>query len=225
MGVPKEKLHKLLFGVDTEMFHPEIEIALMRERLNLAPGPIVYSPRAFKPIYNQITIVEAVPMVLKVYPDCRFIFKHRSDHHSPEYEIKVRQRIEELGIVHAVRIVEPIPYEQLPALYALSDVIVSVPESDGTPRSVLEAMACGAFPVVSDVPALHEWIIHEDNGFFVSSVEAPKIAEAILQALSSRQFLDKAKLKNRRIVESRASKDVWVNQLEALYGMLCDRGR
>jgi glycosyltransferase involved in cell wall biosynthesis len=86
-------------------------------------------------------------------------------------------------------------------------------------------MACGAFPVVSDVPALHEWIIHEDNGFFVSSVEAPKIAEAILQALSSRQFLDKAKLKNRRIVESRASKDVWVNQLEALYGMLCDRGR
>ncbi len=222
IGVPKEKLQKLLFGVDTELFHPEIETAMMRKRVDLAPGPVVYSPRAFKPLYNQMSIVEAVPTVLKVYPDCRFVFKRRSDHHSPEYEIKVRQRIEELGIAYAVRIVSPIPYEQLPALYALSDVIVSVPESDGTPRSVLEGMACGAFPVVSDVPALHEWIKHEDNGIFISSIEAPKIAEAILRALSSRQYLDKAKLKNRRIVENRASKEVWVTQLEALYGMLCD---
>jgi len=220
VGVARERLHEIQFGVDTELFDPEIETHWIREQLNLGSGPVVYSPRAFMPIYNQLSIVEAVPIVLQIYPHCRFIFKRRPDYHSSEYEAQVRQRIEELGIAHAVRIVPPLLYEQLPALYALSDVIVSVPKSDGTPRSVLEAMACGAFPVVSDVTALHEWVNNGDNGIFVRSVQAQEIAEAILRALSSREILNTAKMENRKIVESRGSSEFWVTKLEALYRMV-----
>jgi glycosyltransferase involved in cell wall biosynthesis len=176
------------------------------------------------PIYNQLTIVDAAPAILQTYPDCRFIFKSRSDYHSTKYEDQVRQRIKALGIETAVRIIAEIPYQKLPELYAVSDVIVSVPDVDGTPRSVLEAMACGAYPVVSDVEALHEWIEDRDNGLFVRSVEAGQIARAVLHALSSKENLEAAKLKNREIVETRASSDAWVAKMESLYQMAARRG-
>jgi glycosyltransferase involved in cell wall biosynthesis len=220
LGASKEKLHEIQFGVDTKLFTTDVDTAAMRETLNLGAGPIVYSPRAFMPIYNQLSIVDAIPAILRMYPDCHFIFKRRSDYHSAKYEDQVRQRIKELNIENAVRIIPEIPYENLPVLYALSDVVVSVPDLDGTPRSVLEAMACGAYPVVSDVAALHDWISDGDNGLFVRAIESGQIAAAVTHALSSGENLAAAKLKNRKIVETRASSDAWVAKMESLYDVV-----
>lgn len=217
MGVSKDRLHRIQFGVDVQLFHPEVETAALRERLGLGVGPVVFSPRAFKPLYNQLKIVEAIPGVLNVYPTCRFIFKCRLDHHSAEYEAQVRQRILELGVRDAVRILSTIPYEELPALYALSDIAVSVPESDGTPRSILEAMACGVFPIVSDLPALREWIEEGENGLFIQPIESQRIGEAILRALSSPETLHRAKGMNQSTIRKRASSEFWVDRMEDLY--------
>ncbi|HEX8173580.1 MAG TPA: glycosyltransferase family 4 protein [Pyrinomonadaceae bacterium] len=220
LGASREKLHEIQFGVDTEMLRPEVDTSAVRARLSLGGGPVIYSPRAFMPIYNQMSIVEAAHIVLQTRADCRFIFKIRSDHHSAEVEEHVRERIHELGIEAAVRIIHDLPYAELPALYALADIIVSVPDFDGTPRSVLEAMACGAFPVVSDVAALREWITDDENGLFVSAVEPEQIARAVLKALTSGEMLERAKIKNREIVENRASSKYWVARMEDLYNSL-----
>lgn len=220
LGASRDRLHEIQFGVDTELFTPQIDTSALRETLNLGTGPVVYSPRAFMPIYNQLSIVEALPGVLKEYPDCQFIFKCRADYHSPQYESQVRQRIKELRIEQAVRIVREVPYQQMPLLYALADVVVSVPDLDGTPRSVLEAMACGAYPVVSDVAALREWIKPRENGLFVQSITAEHIAGAVLEALSSKERRETAGTQNRRIVESRASNKHWVAKMESLYSMV-----
>jgi L-malate glycosyltransferase len=225
LGARRDRLHEIQFGVDTELFRPDVETTALRHRLNLGSGPVVYSPRAFMPVYNQLTIVEAIPAVLKVYPDCHFVFKRRVDHHSPEYEASVQQRVEELGVTHAVRIAPELPYDELPALYALADVMISVPNFDGTPRSVLETMACGAYPVVSDVAALHEWITDQENGLFVEAIKPNKVAEAILQALSSTEMRETARLKNREIVKSRADSEVWISKMESLYRMLASDRR
>lgn len=39
-----------------------------------------------------------------------------------------------------------------------NDVFISIPSSDSTSVSLLEAMCCGLFPIVSDLPANREWI-------------------------------------------------------------------
>ncbi len=43
--------------------------------------------------------------------------------------------------------------ERILAALAQSDFYVSMTRSDGTATSVLEAMSCGAFPILSDIPA------------------------------------------------------------------------
>lgn len=47
-----------------------------------------------------------------------------------------------------------------------ADVFISIPRSDGTSASLLEAMAAGATPVVNDLPANREWV-DPDVGFVV----------------------------------------------------------
>ena len=54
--------------------------------------------------------------------------------------------------------------EQNKANYQSATIYISIPISDGTSISLLEAMAYGCIPIVSDLPANKEWITHLENG-------------------------------------------------------------
>lgn len=54
------------------------------------------------------------------------------------------------------------------AWYQKAEFFFSIPTSDSTSVSLLEAMAHGCIPVVSDIPANHEWIIDESHGIIYS---------------------------------------------------------
>lgn len=72
---------------------------------------------------------------------------------------------------------------ELAEFYKAALVVVSPSISDGTPNSVLEAMACGAIPVVGDISPLRELFGPElvDNLFDPSNVDAMRAAiESIL---------------------------------------------
>src|SRR5204863_370961 len=59
--------------------------------------------------------------------------------------------IDRLGLKQAVAIVGSVGLDRMPDVYAAADVVVSVPSSDSSPRSVWEALACGRAVVVSDL--------------------------------------------------------------------------
>ncbi len=217
LGVPRNRLHEMQFGIDTNLFSPIQETDLLRSDLNLGLGPVVYSPRAFTPTYNQLAIAEAIPKVLQAIPECRFLFQRRSDFHRPDYESQVQQILARSGVNHAARILNPMKYADMPRYYALSDVIVSVASHEGMPRSVLEAMACGAFPIVGDLPALREWITDRENGLILNSVEPTQIADAILNVLSDKTLTQKAAKINRGIIEEHFSGSYWLHKLDELY--------
>jgi glycosyltransferase involved in cell wall biosynthesis len=63
-----------------------------------------------------------------------------------------------------------IPQEELAALYRSSRVFVSVPRSDATSISLLEAMGHGCLPVLSNLPANGEWVIDGLNGRIVEDI-------------------------------------------------------
>jgi glycosyltransferase involved in cell wall biosynthesis len=65
-------------------------------------------------------------------------------------------------------------------LYSKAKIWVSIPESDATSISLLEAMACGCIPIVSDLPANREWIKSGVNGIVVKDLESDFISEALI---------------------------------------------
>jgi glycosyltransferase involved in cell wall biosynthesis len=84
-------------------------------------------------------------------------------------------------------------------------VFVSFPVSDGTSVSLLEAMAHGCVPVVSDLPAYREWIVDGLNGLVVSQPEglAPAIERA-MEWSQSQEWREQAAPGNHRLVMNKA---------------------
>jgi glycosyltransferase involved in cell wall biosynthesis len=67
-------------------------------------------------------------------------------------------------------------------LYREHEVYVSMSRSDSTSQSLLEAMAAGLLPIVSDIPGNRPWI-GSDAGTGVPCGDAPALAEAVVGAL------------------------------------------
>ena len=61
----------------------------------------------------------------------------------------------------------------------------SLPRSDSVSVSLLEAMAQGAIPVVSDLPANRELVQHAQNGWICSDGQLPTASD--LEALLARK--------------------------------------
>lgn len=57
-----------------------------------------------------------------------------------------------LGIAHAIRWIPQAPFEDMPGVYALADIVVNYPRSDAFPSTLLEAAACARPVITSDLP-------------------------------------------------------------------------
>lgn len=87
--------------------------------------------------------------------------------------------------------IELIPWvdrETLATYYARTQVYVSASSDEGMSNSLLEAMAYGLVPVLSDIPGHRELITHEVNGFLVKEPTAAGYTQHII--LMSRPDFD-----------------------------------
>jgi hypothetical protein len=99
-----------------------------------------------------------------------------------------------------------IPREDLLALMGRSRIALAVGTTDGTPNSLLEAMALGAFPVQSDTVSTGEWIEEGVNGCLVSPEDPAAIERAMRKALADDALVDGASERNGEIIGERADR-------------------
>jgi glycosyltransferase involved in cell wall biosynthesis len=84
-----------------------------------------------------------------------------------------------------------------------SDIFVSLSRSDGLSTSLVEALACGLFPVVSDIPSNREVVEHGRNGLLVDGDNPDDIAAALVTAASNRDLREQADRLNLALVRER----------------------
>lgn len=89
---------------------------------------------------------------------------------------------------------------------ARSKFYFSMTASDGASLSLMEAMAVGAIPVVSDIEPNREWVEHGVNGALVP-LDDERVAAATIAALLARPEGDLARMRdvNREIIRERGS--------------------
>jgi len=213
LDAPPDKVFLVQFGVDLTRFNPQVDASSVRERLSLGDSPVVLCSRGFKPIYNTEILIRAIPLILSEVPDAKFILKNRYENEGAE----LRSLAKELKVNGAVRFVSSVGYDEMPRYYAASDVFVSIPSSDATPASLLEAMACGVAPVVSDLPSVREWIRDGENGYIVPARDPEALAFAMIKLLrdvpTRRLFVER----NLALVRERADHHRHMENMENLY--------
>jgi glycosyltransferase involved in cell wall biosynthesis len=94
--------------------------------------------------------------------------------------------------------------QEMAELFRRSHVAVSPSTHDGTPNTLLEAMACGVFPVAGDLESLREWIEPGVNGLLVDPADPRALADAMLQALSQPELRKRARGINLQLIAEKA---------------------
>jgi glycosyltransferase involved in cell wall biosynthesis len=82
---------------------------------------------------------------------------------------------------------------------------------------MLEAMACGALPVMGRLESIEEWIEDGRNGILFDSEQPDEIEVALCSALSNRELCENAQMINRKIIEDRANVENALPQLFDFY--------
>jgi len=184
MGVEPHRILPLVWGIDLSRFQRRDQSSL-RSRLELPPmARVVLSPRALRPFYNIHVIVEAFAIVATDHPDAVLVITgHQAD---LNYQADLHHRVERLGLMDRVRFVGAIGADEMADFYSLAEAVVSVPPSDGIPQSLLEALACGAPTILSDLPHYREWVENDISALMTA------ITPAALAATLDRLLRDKA---------------------------------
>jgi len=226
LGADPARTEAVPWGVDTGIFHPAPDTGSrdeIRAGWRFGHAPVVLSLRPLRPMYNPLGVARAVPLVLERVPTAFFVI--RSYHPDPTLLASFQAAVEGQGAAHAVRYVgELAGDEELAGLYRAADVAVSVPGSDGTPQSVLEALACGLAPVLSDIPALRDWVEHEQEGLFVPPGDAEALAQAIVRLLAEPDLRNRLGQNAVRLIQARADSREGMRRYEEIYKELA-RGR
>ena len=191
-----------------------IDLAFFQSAELRVTAPRLICSRGFLPVYDNETIIRALGSLPYVPSNLDVSFLSTGPLLSEVIALadaviprEWRDQVRFLGGVSGASMVK--------ALQSAS-CYVSASLSDGCSGSLLEAMACGLFPIVSDIPANREWIIDGDNGMLFPPGDHLALARCLERAVGERAWMSSALDTNRRLVEERANVDTNMQALSAL---------
>jgi len=209
LGAAPERLHMIPWGVDLARFAPAAE---------RAPGLLV-STRMHEPVYDLETLLRGVQPVLAARPGARLVVAGDGSLR-PALERRAAELLPP-GRWHFAGRLEP---AALAALLARADVYLSASLSDSTSLSLLEAMAAGALPVVSDIAGNREWVGEGDGAWLFAPGDVAALTRALSGALDDAGGAAAARARNRRVVQERGDWSASLARIEALFeGLVAGR--
>jgi glycosyltransferase involved in cell wall biosynthesis len=180
-------------GIQLDVFYPS-PMANLTHRLS----PVVINPRGLRAYVRTDTFFQAIPKVLAQSPDVKFVCPVMAG------EAQAEKWVERLKLHRSVFLLPRLSRIQMADAFRRAQVVLSITTHDGTPNTLLEAMACGCFPIAGDLESLREWITPGVNGLLVNPSDADELAVAILRALADGKMRDQAQAKNLELIHERA---------------------
>jgi len=176
-----------------------------------AGARLIINPRGIRAYVRNDTFFRAVPRILESVPQAVFLCPAMAGDAQAE---RWRRSVDPSAAIHLLPPLEP---GEMAALFRRAEVSVSPSTHDGTPNTLLEAMACGCFPVVGDLESIREWVLRGETGLIVDPADAEGLAWAVVRALQDQGMRSAAAQRNREIIRQRADYAACMQQAEAFY--------
>lgn len=136
------------------------------EQLPPPPGAkdeaLFFANRGLEPIYQPLRVLEVFAAVAAQWPQARLVMAHDGS-----LREAVLARIAQPDLAGRVQWVGRLSAPAMAEWYRRARWFISLPQSDSVSVSVLEAMAHGCVPLLSDLPANRELVQDGDNGLIL----------------------------------------------------------
>ena len=125
---------------------------------------LFFANRGLEPIYRPQAVLELFASVHAQVPEARLVVANDGSLRAP-----LEAWVQAQGLSEAVCFVGRLDASAQAVQYAAARWYISLPESDSVAVSVLEAMAHGCVPILSDLPANRELVMPGENGMLVGA--------------------------------------------------------
>lgn len=159
-----------------------------------------FSNRALEPNYNIKLVIDIFKKLYIENNNLKLIIANSGTERN-----YLEKYVIDSKLTKAVEFVGYLSAEEMDMYYRKCGYYFSLPTSDSTSVSLLEAMSYGCIPIVSNIPANLEWIINGKNGIIYNKDK------------NNVDYLPKTFELNRKIIEQKA---IWRKNIAELYSKL-----
>ena len=210
LGGAPERVHAIPWGISRAQFHPR----------GARRAGLLLSTRMHEPVYDLPTLIEAAAPVLAAHPHARLEIAGTGSLTGDLERLAAARlpagRFRFLGRLDPAAMAEHL---------AAAEVYVSTSRSDSTSVSLLEAMASGAVPVVSDLEGNREWVTDGEGARLFPAGDPTRLAAALGLARVDPAGRYAARARNAEVVAARADEAVQMAKIEALFAAAVARAR
>jgi glycosyltransferase involved in cell wall biosynthesis len=190
MGVKDENILYLPFGTDIDLFKPQLKLS-KSEKIG------VISTRTLNPVHDVATLIEAIPNILKHYPNAQFTIVGGGTQLQD-----FKARCSALNIQGSVEFTGMLSELELSAKLRNSDMYISTSPLDaGLAASTAEAMA-SSLPIVHPDTADNRIWCDENGGALFKPGNIQSLTTAVVNLISkSEQWAKFGQINRNKIVE------------------------
>lgn len=217
LRTPREKIVEISLGLDLAPFQHAPDRFAARERLGISPAaPVVGLAGRLVPIKDVLTFLRAMALLVKDVPDLVVVIagdgEERAALEGAAAELGLGSRCQFLGW-----------RADLPVIYAAIDVLASSSINEGTPVSVIEAMATGRPVVATTVGGVPYVVLDQRTGLLVGPRDPTALAAATRTILRDRHLASSFGEAGRKHALARFDAARLVEDIEGLYAGLVAR--
>lgn len=214
LGAQERNIEIIFFGTNLVNFNPSKKDQEFRNKITGDNNTkLIASLRQLYPIYDIPTFIQAMPLVLNIFPKSCFLII--SDGPEKENLIKLAKS---LNVFKNIRFLGRISDDDLPTVLASIDIYVSTSLSDGgLAASTAEAMASQVPVVISDFGENKTWVEEGINGLLFPLRDHQKLAEKIIYLLSNPMQAQQIAENGRKVIAIRNNYYIEMGKVDLLY--------
>ncbi|MES2588622.1 MAG: glycosyltransferase [Bacteroidota bacterium] len=200
-----EEMKRLILPLKKEIYIYNFGVEI--KDLEIKKEKFIYSNRNHNPIYRIDKVIHAFQKFAQkeVNSDWKLLIAGQGSETDT-----LKKMVEDFKLQDKVSFVGFVNQDENFRNYAKSSYFVSIPESDATAISLLEAMYFKCIPILIDLPANREWVSDGENGFIIEDVTS----DFFEKVLSNSKIMDVEK--SRELIIKKASKEVCSNNFKSL---------
>ncbi len=202
-------------GVQMDIFHPgrddpqgEAQVSGNRQAFT------IINPRGVRSYIRNDTFFKAAGLVVRQIPQASFTCP------GMQGDAQAEKWAAETRCADAISLLPHQSRGEMAELFRKAQVSVSITTHDGTPNTLLEAMASGCFPIAGDLESVREWISPGVNGLLVDPADPQQLAQAIVEVANQPELRRRAREMNVEMIKERAEYTMVMHRAEEFYHKL-----